>query len=50
MTAKCVDETTPRPQSLYVVKNCWLSDLSVIIVILIVLQRLNVLSIAQLRF
>jgi len=37
MTAKCVDATTPRPHGLYVVQNCWLSDLLLIIVIIIVL-------------
>jgi len=37
MTAKCVDATTPRLQGLYVVQNCSLSDLLLIIVIIIVL-------------
>jgi len=38
MTAnKFVDASISRPQSLHVVQNCWLSDLLLIVVIIIVL-------------
>jgi len=38
MTAKCVDATTPRSGSrtvLYIVQNCWSSDLLLIIFMIV---------------
>jgi len=37
MIAKCVDATTsrPAPKTVYVVQNCWLSDLLLIILMIV---------------